>query len=241
MKAEKVIDACTRIIDEIDTNKLGFSRRIINNARSGKGMPEFVDTELKLYPLFGLLYDACAELRDRELRTSKDVSYAGRCKKFNKLLEANSKRLGGCYTKAWRCNGEQVITNTQGTVVWFLSKELDIPTVSEHTERWAKNVDFIRYDETKSVEIACPLEEISVFYKVFKASHDRDTRCVIQLGNKLYDVQYILQAAELLGGEITVYEKPERYDIPLSIQSENGIAVVYPIKKAEGVVPYEIW
>lgn len=241
MKAEKVIDACTRIIDEIDENKLGLSRRIINNARSGKGMPEFVDTETKLYPLFELLYDACVELRDRELRTSKGVSYINRCRKFNKILQMNSKRLDGRYNTAWRYNGEQVITNTQGTVVWFLSKELDIPTVSENTESWAKNVDFIRYDDTKSVEIACPLAEISACYKTFKASHDRDTRCVIQLGNKLYNAEYVLQAAELLGGEITVYEKPEGYGIPLSIQSENGIAVVYPIKKAKGVKPYEIW
>lgn len=241
MRAEKVIDVCTRIIDEIDENKLGFSRRIINNAYSGKGMPEFVDTETKLYPLVELLYDACAELRDRELRTSKGVSYVSRCKKFNKILEANSKRLDGRYSRAWRYNGEQVITNTQGTVVWFLSKELDIPTVPENTNSWAKNVDFIRYDDTKSIEIACPLAEISACYKTFKASHERDTRCVIQLGNKLYNAEYVLQAAELLGGEITVYEKSEGYGIPLSIQSENGIAIVYPIRKLEGVEPYEIW
>lgn len=241
MRAEKVIDACTKIIDEIDENKLGFSKAVISNARSGKGMPEFVDTETKLYPLFEMLYNACTELRDRELRTSKGSYYVSRCRKFNKLLQKNSKRFDGRYSKAWRYNGEQVITNTQGTVVWFLSKELDIPTVSENTESWAKNVDFIRYDDTKSVEIACPLDEISACYKTFKASHDRDTRCVIQLGNKLYNAEFVLQAVELLGGEITVYEKPQGYGIPLSIQSENGIAVVYPINKAEGVKPYEIW
>ena len=241
MRAEKVIDACTKIIDEIDENKLGFSKAVISNARSGKGMPEFVDAKTKLYPLFEMLYDACTELRDRELRTSKGSSYVSRCRKFNKLLQNNSKRLNGRYNKAWRYNGQQVITNTVGTVVWFLSKELDIPTVSENDESWAKNVDFIRYDDTKSVEISCPLEEIRACYKTFKASHDRGTKCVIELGNKLYNAEYVLQAAELLGGEIKVYEKPEGYGIPLSIQSENGIAVVYPIKRMEGVEPYEIW
>ena len=151
-------------------------------------------------------------------RTRAAAKYIGKCDEF---------RLG-----AWIDKGEQLFTN--GYTAFFLSPAINgLPEAAE-SARFDIRKCIPSTDNYVTVEV--DPADVAAKLKIWKAEtpareRKRGRPLVYDVGEMCYNAEYILDCYNILGGDIT-FTQPEVWKpIPAVLTSENGKAILLPVRK----------
>lgn len=121
-----------------------------------------------------------------------------------------------------------------GAYGFMFNEPLDLPT-DETINRLDMN-KFFDVDFSQFIEQKVNFSEVKTQYNAFRKSltpkqrKNKLNRCVVQIGDKYFNAEYLIDTMEVLGGNITFYQhkNQRQYDI---LVSENGSAVICPLNK----------
>lgn len=79
-------------------------------------------------------------------------------------------------------------------------------------------------------EVKSALKDFKARQKALPRSQRSKTPAPYDIGNSCYNPEYIIEAYDILGGEITYYQDENHPLNPALLTSENGMAVIMPVR-----------
>lgn len=175
------------------------------------------------------------ELAKQEIaeNTIKEKHGASEVKRF-RLIEKYLKYAGECNTKlkkTWIEEEYQCFSN--GFTAFLLKNHFEeLPTVEEK----AINLhEYIKNNENNLQYAEFNIADVKAKLKIFKSENKNSKKpCDYDIGKSRYNAKYLIDCYTILGGETIKFYKPKNGELTPSVfESENGKAIILPIRKSE--------
>lgn len=127
----------------------------------------------------------------------------------------------------WEENGKQCLSN--GYTGFILENKIEgLPKI----EKTSLDLHTVFKNTSANNEINVNINDIKAAIKIHKSIHRSNTPpCEYDLGISRYNAEYILNCYDILGGDV-VFKQSETNELsPAILKSENGIAILLPIRK----------
>ncbi len=144
--------------------------------------------------------------------------------KYLKDAEKFNYKLG----KVWTENNLQCFAS--GCTAFLLKNHFEELPISE--ESIINLHDCMRSAYTRQL-IEFNIADVKAKLKIFKSEHKRSKDpCFYELGESLYNAQYLIDCYTILGGEDIKFYIPKNGElIPGIFENENGKAIILPVKR----------
>lgn len=227
MTSEKIIANIERYVNGLSNEE----RQMYENALTHT---EAENRELKeIFSIIGLaeiVQTLKREMREKALKEANGGSYVKRSKLIAKLLDKmNDSRQE--LKKAWyeEINGEKMQCCLVGGFYGYAFKNpLDLPITEEAENPFTLQRVIPDYSGFEKLDITKSLAEFKTELKLHKAKKDR-TPCYIEVNEKWYSTEYLINVIEGLGGNVVMYQNPNKLYLDI-FESENGLAVLMPAR-----------
>lgn len=171
------------------------------------------------------------EIKERVIKEKGGNKELKRFKSAQKYIKNAEKCWTVEFKGTWEENGKQCFSD--GYTGFILENKI------EGLEKIENQVlDLHKALECTSVskEIKVDINEIKTAVKIYKSTHKRNAPPFeYDLGISRYNAEYIISCYDILGGNI-VFKQSETNEIsPAILESENGIAILLPMKKRVAV------
>lgn len=163
--------------------------------------------------------------------TIKEKHGANNLKRFKLIVKylKCSGRYSTKYGNTWIEDDLQCFTN--GYTAFLLKNHFDELPISE--EKFINLHEYIKKGECERQLADFDVADVKTKIKIFKAERkDRKNPCYYELGESRYNAQYLIDCYMILGGENIKFYQPKNGElIPSIFESENGKAIISPVKK----------
>ena len=178
--------------------------------------------------------DKIIELAKQEItqKTVKEKYGINHLKRFKTALKYLKKmeKFHPEFSKVWAENNLQCFTN--GYTAFILKNHIEnLPTISEEKSFCLEPLSIINPQKMRVANI--DIADIRAKLKIEKAEkkHKYFT-CIYDIGESYYNAEYLIDCYTILGGDNIQFWQPKNGElIPSIFESENGKAIILPVKK----------
>lgn len=181
----------------------------------------------KILNLLLIVDELKQELKEAEIKQSKGSSELERIKAINAYLSKNGREE---FKKAWIENDKMCLTN--GYTGFMFNKTLECVEISEQS---IFNLSKCFPNESNYKETTLDIADVKYQIKLHKAKESEKkqkekTEYTYIINNQYYNAKYLVDSYKILGGDI-IFKQGENNLSPAILESENGKAIVMPIRK----------
>ena len=168
------------------------------------------------------------------MESAKSAGELGKVKILDKIAKANP-RCEGAWTDG---EGKMYVTNGYiafkmykympckarpegGKCLEVIPKLFEIPTGAIEIDGWDIDLPSLKAD-----------------LKVAKQEYKKSATLQVKIGIQYFNAEYIIQALEVLNGEIKLYQHRDKQFEQIHIIGENGEAVILPMREETKVIYY---
>ena len=185
-----------------------------------------------IFELAEIVQELKREIKEKAQKETNSNSFVKRSKLITKLLSKcwQEKFQKGFFEEIDGAKKQCCIID--GYYAFAFNDELDIPMLAENEKAQftLKNV----LPEYKDFEVIdFDIAEIKTTLKLHKAKKDKND-CVIELNGKYYNAEYFINVVDGLGGNVKLYQNSNKMEVDICT-SENGLAVLCPMRKPENI------
>ncbi len=150
-----------------------------------------------------------------------------RFKAVQRYIKNIEKRCIAGFNGTWEEQDKQCFSD--GYTAFILKNKIEgLPK----NEKQNLDLHTVLKDVNANNEINVDIKDIKVAFKIHKAKYGRKyPTCQYNLGISLYNAEYILNCYDILGGNIIFRQSQTNELSPAILESENGIAILSPIRK----------
>lgn len=168
------------------------------------------------------------EITESTIKEKHGTSNLKRFKLIAKYLK-NAGENNPKLANTWIENNLQCFTN--GYTAFLLKNHFDELPISNE-----KEIDLhtcIKRGEEKREFAEFNIADVKVKLKLFKAERkNREKPCYYDIGESCYNATFLIDCYTILGGENIKFYQPKNGElIPSIFESENGKAVILPVRK----------
>lgn len=173
------------------------------------------------------------EYRDAELKKQGKGSTVQLTRRFEKILSKASEKFSKCYNQT--IDGEKMqILCFDGYYIIAL-KEKYKTNAPEFLEAENSQIDFNRFlkipDTCIKKDFDLPACKIKLSELKAESKKDKSsTKYIYNIGETYYNLEWLVECAQCLGGDITFYQGAHRLS-PSYMVSNTGMALIMPINK----------
>lgn len=228
MKTEKIIAAIEAYVNSLEKSDRDFFYKVSGDMQVKEGAFPIVNLAI-------LHRDLKQDLKQECAKANKGASFASRQKLLQKLVLEKNTTHTEFQTGTWvEINGEKTQAFNVGGYYAFAFKDgstFDIETKEKPSEEQLFKKAIQKTEGYRKINY--DLSEITTFYKLMKADKKK---MPTKVGNQWFNPEYFLNTVKILGGNVSMYQG-EKMGINY-FESENGFAILLPVKPSDKAVMY---
>lgn len=186
-----------------------------------------------IFELAEIVQELKREIKEKAQKETNGNSFVKRSKHITKLLSKcwQEKYQQGFYEEI---NGVKMqCCLIDGFYAFAFNSELDIPMIEEGKESPFTLTKVIpEYEDFEIIDF--DIAEIKTTLKLHKAKKTK-TDCVIEVNGKYYNAAYLVNVVDGLSGDVKLYQNTSNANAIDVFTSENGLAVLCPMRKPKNI------
>lgn len=167
------------------------------------------------------------EIKEQVIKEKCGSKELKRFKAVQRYIKNAEKSLVGEFKGTWEEQGKQCFSD--GYTAFILKNKIEgLPK----NEKQNLDLHTVLKDVNANNEINVDINAIRAAFKIHKAKYGRKyPTCRYDLGISQYNAEYILNCYDILGGNIVFKQSQTNELSPAVLESENGIAILLPMRK----------